>query len=121
MPPLIRIIAALALILMLSAVMSCSKVKDKPAAANLLPNPNSPVPTVGATQTSDVKGEPGKPQTVDVVSGKQFDRSVFADYNGERIYFCCADSRKLFQLNERSYLQKIKEKNILLAKTPAQG
>ncbi len=121
MSPLIRIIAALALILMLSAAMSCSKAKDKPAAANLFSNPNSPVPTLGATQTTDIKGEPGKPQTVDVVSGKPIDRGVYADYNGERIYFCCADSRNQFQKNDQVYLRKIKEKNILLEKTPAQG
>jgi YHS domain-containing protein len=79
---------------------------------------NSPVPSVTPTAVGEIKGESGKPQTVDIISGKPIVRSVYGDYDGERLYFCCGESRKAFEANRQVYLQKIREKGIILEKTP---
>jgi YHS domain-containing protein len=128
MSVIIRIVLLLVLAMVFSGGVSCSKGKDAaakatgkdaPAQTSVPPNPISPVPSIGTTPSAEIKGEPGQPQTVDVISGKPIVKSFFADYNGERVYFCCANSKNSFQQKADWYLQKIKEKNIILDKTPA--
>jgi len=46
------------------------------------------------------------------VTGKAVDQNIYADYQGERVYFCSEDSRKKFLENPASYqaaLTKIRE------------
>jgi YHS domain-containing protein len=64
-----------------------------------------------------VKGERGKLQSVDVISGKPIDKNFYADYNGERVYFCCAQSKTDFSKNSEAYLKEIRTQGILLAKS----
>lgn len=98
--------------------LSCSNAKNSSAPPVLQSQTNSPVPVPGQTASSEIKGEPGQPQTVDVFSGKPVNRNVFADRDGERLYFCCDESKKMFQANPQATLQKIHAKSIILEKTP---
>ena len=131
MSVIVRIVLILVLTIAFTGGVSCSKGKDSAAKTtitpnpnspvpSITPNPNSPVPSIGTTQSADIRGEPGQPQTVDVISGRPVARSVFADYNGERVYFCCENSKMQFQQKADWYLQKIREKNIILEKAPTQ-
>lgn len=75
----------------------------------------------GSTKASDTaKGltKPLKAQMTDALSGKPVDRNVYVDYQGQRIYFCCANSRSDFQLNPDKYLKVFREQGVTLEKSP---
>jgi len=59
------------------------------------------------------------PQTVCPVMGGKIDKSVFADYNGSRVYFCCAGCIATFNQDPATHVRKIKKAGITLAETPA--
>jgi YHS domain-containing protein len=46
-------------------------------------------------------------QTVCPVSGEALDKSVFADYEGRRVYFCCEMCVEPFHKDPQKYLQKL--------------
>jgi YHS domain-containing protein len=48
-----------------------------------------------------------KPQTVCPVMGGEIDKAIFVDYNGKRIYFCCAGCPNEFKKNPEKYLKKL--------------
>lgn len=62
-----------------------------------------------------------KVQTTDAISGKPIDKSVYVDYKGRRIYFCCDDSKKGFETNSATVLRKLKEQGVMPEKTPFDG
>jgi len=63
-------------------------------------------------------GEPGRPQAVDVISGKPVNTAVYGDYNGKRVYFCCLVSKGFFDERKQLYLNAIKKRGIILADKP---
>lgn len=63
-------------------------------------------------------GEPGKRQSVDVISGKPANPWVYDDYDGKRIYFCCYVSKARFDEHKELYLKAIKKRGIILEDTP---
>jgi hypothetical protein len=109
----------IALLLMTAAVALCSCAKQKQGQSRPAPRSSS-VPSAGVPLVVDVKGESGKPQSVDVISGKTVDPDVYGDYDGYRVYFCCSTSRDDFGRNARVYLKAIKRRGILLQPAPAQ-
>jgi YHS domain-containing protein len=60
-----------------------------------------------------------KPQTTCPVMGGKIDKSVYTDYQGQRIYFCCAACIPQFQKDPENYLKKMKEQGVTPEKTPA--
>lgn len=114
-----QIAAPLVVVFLALAAISCNKDKITPAGTNFTPNPISPVPSATQIPSTEIKGTPGQPQTVDVISGKPVNRMVYTDYDGERLYFCCDESKKAVQKNPQWYLQKIREKGIALEKAPS--
>ncbi len=55
-----------------------------------------------------------KPQATCPVSGKPVDKSVYVDYQGQRIYFCCANCPKEFRKNPEKYFAKFEAEGIEL-------
>ena len=45
-------------------------------------------------------------QTACPVSGKPIDTAIYTDYEGERVYFCCAGCKAEFEKNPTKYLKK---------------
>lgn len=104
---------------------SKSAVPTPTASSQVTPTitPMSTPPTTSPTpmtmnQQGEIKGEPGKLQTVDVSCGHGFDRSVYGDYDGNRVYFHSAANKSQFESDVAVNLQKIHEKGIVLEKTP---
>jgi YHS domain-containing protein len=99
------------------AQLYIKKIRDRgillDAASNTPPVPPS---TIG--QTAVVKGEPGKPQTVDIFSGKPINKSAYTDYKGERIYFCCETEKGEFLKNPEVNWKRIKDAGIILEAAP---
>jgi len=46
------------------------------------------------------------------VMGGKIDKDVYTDYNGRRVYFCCASCKKKFAKEPEKYLNKLPGKNL---------
>lgn len=57
--------------------------------------------------------------TCPVMEGNKIDKQYFADYQGDRVYFCCPVCVAKFKQNPEKYIQKLKEDGVTLDKTPA--
>ena len=64
-------------------------------------------------------GAAGKPQTLCPVLGGNIDKQVYADYKGQRIYFCCAGCDAEFKKNPEAYLKKLEEQGVTPEPSPA--
>jgi YHS domain-containing protein len=60
----------------------------------------------------------GKPQTECPVLGGKIDKSVYTDYQGKRIYFCCSACIDDFKKDPEKYLKKLEEQGVTLEKSP---
>ncbi len=95
---MIRIIILLASICLVGiGNSSCNDNENKQANAEI-------------TQTETVKTSPKLAQMRDAFSGKMVNRSIYADYKGKRIYFCCRESKNTFKKDPESYLAEFKKK-----------
>lgn len=61
-----------------------------------------------------------KPQTICPIQGGEINKSIFTDYKGYRIYFCCKGCPEEFQKDPEKYMKKLRESGVSLEKTPAQ-
>ncbi len=59
-----------------------------------------------------------KPQTVCPVRGDTIDKSVYVDYQGKRIYFCCKGCDAEFNKNPEKYLKKMQEEGVTPEPSP---
>jgi YHS domain-containing protein len=59
------------------------------------------------------------PQTTCPVLGGKVNKEVYADYKGQRVYFCCQGCDAEFKKDPEKYLQKMKEQGVTPEKTPA--
>ena len=68
---------------------------------------------------SEVKTEPN--QKTCPVMGKPVNKEIYADHNGERIYFCCKGCVEAFNKNPDKYLEAMKKDGIVLEKAPCEA
>ena len=57
-------------------------------------------------------------QTKCPVLGNKIDEKVFVDYQGKRIYFCCAGCVDEFKKDPEKYLKKMEAEGVTPEKTP---
>jgi YHS domain-containing protein len=57
-------------------------------------------------------------QTKCPVLGGDIDKNVYVDYEGKRIYFCCAGCPEEFKKDPAKYMKKLKEQGVTLEATP---
>ena len=60
-----------------------------------------------------------KPQTQCPVLGGNIDKSIYVDYQGRRIYFCCTGCDAEFKNNPDKYLKKLQEQGVTPEPSPA--
>jgi YHS domain-containing protein len=60
----------------------------------------------------------GKPQTNCPVLNYPVNKSLYVDYQGKRIYFCCDGCQKDFMKNPDAYIKKMEDQGVVLEKTP---
>lgn len=53
-----------------------------------------------------------KTQTTCPVMGGKIDKKVYADYDGKRVYFCCAGCIPQFKKDPGTYLEKLETEGI---------
>ncbi len=51
-------------------------------------------------------------QTTCPVLGGKINKAVYADYKGQRVYFCCPGCDGMFQKDPENYLKKLKEQGV---------
>jgi YHS domain-containing protein len=59
-----------------------------------------------------------KDQTTCPVMGGLINKSIYADYQGSRVYFCCPPCLREFKKDPDKYVNKMKEQGVTLAKSP---
>jgi len=62
-----------------------------------------------------------KDQTLCPVMGAPIDKSVFVDYEGTRVFFCCPGCKSEFLKEPEKYLNKMKSDGIVLEAAPTSG
>jgi YHS domain-containing protein len=61
----------------------------------------------------------GQAQTVCPVLGNKIDKKIYADSQGNRVYFCCSGCVDPFKKNPEQYLKKMTGQGVTPEKTPA--
>ena len=61
----------------------------------------------------------GEAQTVCPVSGGKINKGLHADYQGQRVYFCCPGCDGPFLREPEKYLKSMKEQGITPEQSPA--
>ena len=101
--PVVLILSLMGMGLM---TVSCAKEEKSPKKAEeVAPN--------------DAGSQAPKTQTTDAFSGQPINKSIYADYMGKRIYFCCGESRRQFNNDPEKYIKKFQELGITLEDAPA--
>lgn len=59
-----------------------------------------------------------KHQTICPIEGGEIIKSLYADYQGKRVYFCCNGCPAVFKKNPAKYIKEMESKGITLDKTP---
>jgi YHS domain-containing protein len=75
--------------------------------------------TLAALTAGSVWAADAKPQTTCPVLGGNINKQVYADYQGKRIYFCCAGCDAEFKQNPEKYLKKLEAQGVVLEPSPA--
>ena len=52
------------------------------------------------------------------VMGGKIDKSVYVDYQGKRVYFCCSGCKQTFLENPEKYMKEMESQGIVLEKAP---
>jgi len=72
----------------------------------------------GAARAEE-KAAAGKPQTNCPMMGGKIDRSIYADYDGKRVYFCCDACPAEFKKDPAKYIKSMEDAGIVLEKPQA--
>jgi len=59
-----------------------------------------------------------KPQETCPVMGGKINKSIYTDYDGKRIYFCCKACPEPFRKDPKKYMQEMKAKGVVFEKAP---
>ena len=60
----------------------------------------------------------GEPQALCPITGEKIDKSVYLDYEGKRVYFCCAACKDAFLKDPKKHIQAMESKGIVLERCP---
>lgn len=60
----------------------------------------------------------GKSQVACPVQGGKINKEIYADYKGQRIYFCCPECIPIFKKNPEAYLKKMEREGIIPERIP---
>ncbi|MFA5110800.1 MAG: YHS domain-containing protein [Desulfobaccales bacterium] len=75
--------------------------------------------TLAAFAAGSLWAADAKPQTACPVLAGNIDKQLYLDYQGKRIYFCCAGCDQEFKKDPAKYMKKLQEQGITLEPCPA--
>lgn len=76
-------------------------------------------PADGSTSKAAPTATAAKAQTMCPVLGNPISKDVFVDYQGQRIYFCCADCIGKFKSSPDTYMKKLVDQGVTIEAAPA--
>jgi YHS domain-containing protein len=79
---------------------------------NLVAGLAAAVVALGVAVALSADGPSAKPQTTCPVSGKPIDRDIHVDYQGQRIYFCCAKCPAEFRKDPEKYFAAFEKEGV---------
>jgi YHS domain-containing protein len=74
--------------------------------------------SVAAPVLASQEAAKGERQTLCPVMGGKIDKSVYADYQGKRVYFCCESCKEQFAQDPEKYIEKMEAEGVTLEKSP---
>ena len=128
---LISSILLVTLTVMVIIVVSCAReekpVPETPKVAKPAPPPGTvttetpepPPKKPGPPPVDEIALRPSQRQTVDIMSGNPVKSNIYADYKGKRIYFCCDESKRKFELDSEAWMKRAEELGMVLQDSPA--
>ena len=60
----------------------------------------------------------GKQQTACPVQHGRINKELYADYQGQRVYFCCPECIPIFKKNPEAYLKRMEREGVTPEKAP---
>lgn len=60
-----------------------------------------------------------KPQATCPVMGGKINKSLYADYEGKRVYFCCSGCIEPFKKDPEKFIKKMEAEGVELERSPA--
>jgi YHS domain-containing protein len=60
-----------------------------------------------ANKTATTAAAASTEQTLCPITGDKIDKSVFVEYQGKKVYFCCAACKSAFNKNPEKYMAKL--------------
>ena len=60
----------------------------------------------------------GKTQVACPVQHGRINKELYADYQGQRVYFCCPECIPIFKKNPEAYLKRMEQEGVTPEKTP---
>ena len=106
----VRFVTALSVVVLILGLLVVSGCKKRDEA------PKAPAPTTKKTPSTPTAAT--KAQTACPIVGTKIDKSVYADYQGKRVYFCCTDCKTKFNAEPAKYVKQLEDKGITLEETP---
>jgi YHS domain-containing protein len=95
------------------ALAGCGK-SDSSSAESAAPAAPPPAEAVTAEPAAATNFQ----TTCPIREGRKIDRSIFVDYQGKRVYFCCHGCPAEFNKDPARYIKAMEDKGIVLDKTP---
>ena len=83
-------------------VLQGCKKRPEPAAP-----PTAPGQSTSAPERTKEAATVAAEQTTCPVLGGPIDKSIFTEYKGKKVYFCCADCKGKFEADPEKYLAKL--------------
>ena len=88
----------------------CARKSEAPKAVDT--EPTAPASTVEKFT---------KAQTTCPVMGNTIDKSLYADHEGKRVYFCCGMCIGEFKKDPGKYIRKLEDEGVTVEKAPVGG
>jgi YHS domain-containing protein len=104
-----RSLSAVCVAAMLLAA-GCGEKSDAPKAVD-----TEPAAPASAVETAT------KAQATCPVMGNAVDRSLYADHEGKRVYFCCAMCIGKFKEDPEKYIRRLEDQGVTVEKAPGEG
>jgi YHS domain-containing protein len=98
-----------------------TKTAEPPPQPETVPmdKPDPPPKTAGPPPVHDMARPPSQRQTVDIMSGNPVKSNIYSDYKGKRVYFCCEESKRRFELDSEAWMKRAEELGMVLQDAPS--
>ena len=97
------------LLVMALLIVGCEK-KESPTV------PVKEHPAAASAQEHPADAQVSKIQTECPIMGGKINKDIFVDYEGKRVYFCCAGCEESFKKDAPKYIKQMEGKGITLTK-----